>query len=89
MADVHRPRVVRVRLYAAARAAADGRSEIDVAASTVGDLRAELVERFGARMHQVLMISSLLADGVVVTAGDDAELVEVRQIDVLPPFAGG
>lgn len=75
-----------VRFFAAAREAA-GVTECRITAATVAELRAALVEQFGARMGQVLDISSVVSDGRRVT-GDDT-LDSDSRVDVLPPFAGG
>jgi molybdopterin converting factor small subunit len=77
---------VLVRYFAAAAEAA-GRDEESVAgASTVGDLRALLVDRYGEGMARVLASGSFLVDGVV--SRDDSRALGAR-VDVLPPFAGG
>ena len=55
-------------------------------ASTVGDLKALLVEKYGDAMRKVLASGSFLIDGVA--SRDDAATIGAR-IDVLPPFAGG
>jgi molybdopterin converting factor small subunit len=54
--------------------------------STVGELKAVLVERYGFEMARVLASGSFLVDGVV--SRDDARSLGSR-VDVLPPFAGG
>lgn len=54
--------------------------------ATVGELRAELIARYGAPMARVLATGSFLVDGVV--SRDPARALGVR-VDVLPPFAGG
>lgn len=78
--------MITVRHFAAAAEAA-GTSAEPVAATTVGELRAGLVERHGPPMARVLAQSSLLADGVRL--GADDRLREGVTVDVLPPFAGG
>lgn len=55
-------------------------------ASTVGELKALLVQRYGEPMARVVASGSFLIDGVV--SRDDARPLGV-QVDVLPPFAGG
>ena len=78
--------------YFAAAAEAAGRDEetIDAATAaaltTVGAVRAFLLDRYGAELHRVLANGSFLVDGVV--SRDDARPAGTR-IDVLPPFAGG
>ena len=76
---------VMVRYFAAAADAAGTRSET-IEASTVGELRALLLERYGDAMARVLKTGSFLVDGVV--SRDDAKPLGAR-VDVLPPFAGG
>ena len=80
-----------VRYFAAAADAAGVEEETiedAVAASltTVGAVRAHLIEHYGDAMARVLANGSFLVDGVV--RRDDARAVGTR-IDVLPPFAGG
>jgi molybdopterin converting factor small subunit len=77
--------VVEVRYFAAAAEAA-GVEQESLAAATVGELRALLVERYGAAMARVLASGSFLVDGVV--SRDDSRAIGSRA-DVLPPFAGG
>ena len=76
-----------VRYFAAARAAA-GVPKEELAAASVQELRTELAARHGDRLASVLAVSSLLLDGQVARA-DTVSLAGVRQVDVLPPFAGG
>lgn len=83
--------ILTVRYFAAAAEAAGREEEVlapALAASltTVGAVRAHLVERYGAAMARVLANGSFLVDGVV--SRDDARPVG-RTVDVLPPFAGG
>lgn len=78
---------VTVRLYAAARAAADGKSEISAAPGTLENILGSL-SRENLRLSHVFAQCSYLVDGV---AAHDMH-VEIRAgstIDVLPPFAGG
>ena len=74
-----------VRYFAAAAEAA-GLEEEKLEASTVAQLKALLVEKYGEPMKKVLASGSFLVDGVV--SRDDAATIGAR-IDVLPPFAGG
>ena len=74
-----------VRYFAAAAEAA-GVLEESLAAATVGELKAALLERYGDPMARVLRAGSFLVDGVV--SRDDARVLGSR-VDVLPPFAGG
>lgn len=79
---------VTVRYFAAAEDAA-GREQEELAfpeGSTLGDVKAALVERYGDLMQRVVESGSFLVDGVV--RRDSAHPVGHR-IDVLPPFAGG
>ena len=76
-----------VRYFAAAADAA-GRAEEswDPSPATVGELRAALMERYGAAMERVLATGSFLVDGVV---SRDPDRALGARVDVLPPFAGG
>lgn len=74
-----------VRYFAAAAEAA-GREDELLEASTVGELKAILIEKFGEPMRRVLASGSFLVDGVV--SRDDSLSIGAR-VDVLPPFAGG
>ncbi|KAB1644810.1 MoaD/ThiS family protein [Gulosibacter chungangensis] len=74
-----------VRLFAAAADAA-GTESVALAAATVEELRARLVEKFGDEFSRVLAQCSLLADGAKVASGP---LPQGATVDVLPPFAGG
>ena len=76
---------VLVRYFAAAAEAAGVESE-HVHVSTIGELKAVIVERYGEPMKRVIAAGSFLVDGRV--SRDDATPVGAR-IDVLPPFAGG
>jgi molybdopterin synthase sulfur carrier subunit len=75
-----------VRYFAAASEAAGLEQETLPTVSTVGELRALLVERYGDGMARVLASGSFLVDGVV--SRDDSRALGAR-VDVLPPFAGG
>jgi molybdopterin synthase sulfur carrier subunit len=77
---------VAIRYFAAAAEAAGRLEESLPALATVGDLRADLVARYGDAMARVLASGSFLVDGVV--SRDDARTLGSR-VDVLPPFAGG
>ena len=77
---------VNVRYFAAAADAAGLEEENLPAVSTVGELRALLIERYGDAMTRVLASGSFLVDGVVCR--DDSRTLGAR-VDVLPPFAGG
>ncbi|MFM2352869.1 MAG: hypothetical protein RLZZ608_275 [Actinomycetota bacterium] len=80
-----------IRYFAAAAEAAGREDEViepALAASltTVGAVRAHLIERYGEAMARVLANGSFLVDGIV--SRDDARPVG-QWVDVLPPFAGG
>lgn len=88
--------VIRVRYWAAARAAA-GIAEEYVAVDgplTLAALRAELVRRHpaaGDRLASVLAVCSVLVGDAPVSSSAPADvLVEVGEsVEFLPPFAGG
>lgn len=80
--------IVTVRYFAAASDAA-GREEEQLVldqGATIATLSAELQRRYGDAMARVLRSGSFLVDGVA--RRDDAHPIG-RQVDVLPPFAGG
>ncbi|MGV8895698.1 MAG: MoaD/ThiS family protein [Rhodoglobus sp.] len=77
---------VTVRYFAAAAEASGCEEEQLPVASTVGELRSVLIDRYGDAMARVLAAGSFLVDGVV--SRDDSRAVGSR-VDVLPPFAGG
>jgi molybdopterin converting factor small subunit len=78
------PVTVTVRYWAGARRAAGVEHE-SVSATTVGDLRAQLLAR--PPLARVAAVASFLVDGV--QADDDTALQDGVEVDVLPPFAGG
>ncbi len=79
---------MQIRFFAgAAEAAGTDAIEVDATGLTASALR----ERLGdgnERLAEVLRVSSLLADGARLD-DPDADLADVRGVDVLPPFAGG
>ncbi len=75
-----------VRYFAAAADAAGREEESLPTLETVGQLKSELVHRYGDAMSRVLASGSFLVDGVV-SRSDDRALG--TRVDVLPPFAGG
>lgn len=78
---------LRLRYFAAAAEAAGVEEEtFSSSASTTGELKSELVERFGPSMKRVLRSGSLLVDGIA--RPDDASPLGAT-VDVLPPFSGG
>jgi len=76
-----------VRFFAGAAEAASTEGAT-VAAGTIGELRARLVESYGPEFARVLGLCSLLVNGSRAT-DDAARLAETDSVDVLPPFAGG
>ncbi|MFP3712142.1 MoaD/ThiS family protein [Puerhibacterium sp. TATVAM-FAB25] len=79
--------MITVRYFAAAAEAA-GTEQEWLAAPTVGDLRAAMLDAHGPALGRVLPRCSLLAAGRRVD--DDAvPLSAGTTVDVLPPFAGG
>jgi molybdopterin converting factor small subunit len=80
---------LRVRYFAGASAAAGLEEEsVDVPdGSTVAVLAGLLAERHGGRLASVLASSTFLVDEV--PGGRERPLAGARQVDVLPPFAGG
>lgn len=84
------PSAVRVRFFAAARAAA-GTPETTVEvppAATVADVLAAAVRQCGPDLSTVLARCSFLLDQVAVH-GRDTRIDSATTLDVLPPFAGG
>ncbi|MDH6235768.1 MoaD/ThiS family protein [Cryobacterium sp. CG_9.6] len=76
-----------IRLFAgAAEAAATDATTVN--AATIGDLRTQLVQRYGTEFARVLGLCSLLVNGSRA-ADDEAPLADTDSVDVLPPFAGG
>lgn len=81
------PRPVEVHLFAAARAAAEGKSVVHVPAGTLAEVLAEAVGH-APGLAGVLPRCSVLVDGVA--GHDDTVTVAAgTRVDVLPPFAGG
>jgi len=83
----HYGRVVTVRYFAAARAAA-GLAEEKSDAPTLGALVADLSAARGERLATVLRAASFLVDGLA-WHDREATLPAGATVDVLPPFAGG
>lgn len=79
---------VTVRYFAAAAEAAGCEEEQLTLAegTTLGGVKATLVETYGELMQRVVDSGSFLVDGVV--RKDESHQVGER-VDVLPPFAGG
>jgi sulfur-carrier protein len=80
---------LRVRYFAGAGAAAGVEEELVELpdGSTVEGLAGLLADRHGGRLAKVLASSSFLVDEV--PGGRERPLAGARQVDVLPPFAGG
>lgn len=84
---LHDGRVVTVRYWAGAKAAA-GLGEEAVEAATVGELLGVLGGR--PPLARVLNAASLLVDGTAVRREDSGRQIPAGAVvDVLPPFAGG
>ena len=76
-----------LRFFAgAAEAAQTETATLD--AGTIGELRAELGDRYGSEFVRVLGLCSLLVNGARA-ADDTVALAPTDTVDVLPPFAGG
>lgn len=79
--------MITVRYFAAAAEAA-GRDTEEVAAATLAELRADVVDRHGEDLGRVLGRCSFLVAGA--RADDGATVLpDGVTVDVLPPFAGG
>lgn len=77
-----------IRFFAgAADAAGTDTLSIDASKMTVAQVLTQLASD-NERLGRVFQVSSLLADGVLVT-NTDLDASEITQLDVLPPFAGG
>ena len=78
-----------VRYFAGAGAAAGLDEEVVEVPDgvTVDALAALLGQRHGDRLGRVLASSTFLVDEV--PGGRERQLAGARQVDVLPPFAGG
>jgi molybdopterin converting factor small subunit len=81
-------RVLTVRYFAGARAAAGGVSAEPAGAGTLDELAQLLTDRHGERLGVVLKAASFLVDGLACH-DRRAALPEGATVDVLPPFAGG
>lgn len=81
------PRPVEVHLFAAARAAAEGKSLLRVSPGSLADVLAEAVQQ-APGLASVLPRCSVLVDGVA-GHGDTVTVASGSRVDVLPPFAGG
>lgn len=80
---------MQVRLFAALRDAA-GASTVEVEATTVAGLLAELAATHGEPMASRLRTATIFADEVAITDHDsDHDLAGADEVVVVPPFAGG
>lgn len=79
---------VTIRYFAAAADAAGREHEVleFPAGATLGDLKIELEQRYGAPMARVTRSGSFLVERSVRR---DAAFPLAASVDVLPPFAGG
>ena len=78
-----------VRLFAALRDAA-GASIVEVEATTVAGLVAELGDRHGELMQRRLQVAIVSVDGDTVARTDTTrDLATADEVVVMPPFAGG
>ena len=79
-----------IRYWAAAKQAA-GLAEEKVEAATLAAALEEVRSRHDARFAEVLARCSLLVDGEQLGSRDPSAvpLLGVREVDCLPPFAGG
>lgn len=81
---------MKVRLFAALRDAADGASVVEVSATSVAGMLAELGERFGEVMVRRLQVATVVVDGERVAQTDTTvDLADADEVVVMPPFAGG
>ncbi len=79
-----------VRLFAALRDAAEGASVVEVSATSVAGLLAELGERCGEVMVRRLQVATVVVDGERVPQSDTTvDLADADEVVVMPPFAGG
>ena len=82
--------MVTVRYFAGARAAANGISTEPAAAETLDELVQTLTDKHGERLGLVLKAASFLVDGLACHNREAPLPASTRrQVDVLPPFAGG
>ena len=81
-----RTAVVRVRLFAALREAADA-SEAEAVGKTVGDVVDALSDRFGERFAAVAAVSSFVVNGE--RAARSTPIADGDEVALLPPVSGG
>ena len=78
--------MVRVRLFAALREAADS-SEVEASGTTVGEVVDSLSARFGERFATVAAVSSFVVNGE--RAARSTPIAEGDEVALLPPVSGG
>ena len=78
--------MVRVRLFAALREAADT-SEVEASGKTVGEVVDSLSARFGERFATVAAVSSFVVNGE--RAGRATVIADGDEVALLPPVSGG
>jgi molybdopterin synthase sulfur carrier subunit len=78
--------VVTLRLFGPARLAA-GRSVVEVAAETVGQVLASAEERFGEDLAGVVATSRVWVNGRAASVGDPVG--DGDEVSVIPPVSGG
>jgi MoaD family protein len=78
--------VVRVRLFAALREAADA-SEVEASGKTVGEVVDRLSSQFGERFATVAAVSSFVVNGE--RAGRATVIADGDEVALLPPVSGG
>lgn len=82
--------MIRVRLFAALRDAAGGAAVVEVMATTVAGMLAELGDRHGDVMARRLAVSTVVVDGETVARDDTTvDLQAAQEVVIMPPFAGG
>lgn len=80
---------MQVRLFAALRDAA-GTSVVDVEATTVAELLAELAATHGEPMTSRLATATVFVDDLAIRDPDSThDLTDADEVVVVPPFAGG
>jgi len=78
--------VIRVRLFAAVRELA-GSSEVEVDASTVGQVLDQLSFRLGPEFDRIMSAGAVVIDGERV--GRDHPVTSGQEVALLPPVSGG
>ncbi len=78
--------VTRVRLFAALKELA-GAGEVELEASSVGEVLDRLSERLGPRFDRIMERGSVMVDGRRV--GREEPLAPVSDVALLPPVSGG